>query len=196
MANILPGAAAPSRRIDAGVYEARLEAERVLAEARAAARQLSAAAEADAAAIRASARAEGRSEGLADAAEMLVWAAGERDRLIAAVEPEVARLALGIAAKILGREAELGPALVQEVAARALSDARERTLVTLRVHPLDLPAVREREAVLSALVPRVSGIAWVSDASVGRGGVVVETETGSIDAQLEVVSRIFAGVRS
>ena len=105
-----------------------------------------------------------------------------------------------MAAKILGREADRdGSAVALEMARRALAEARERTLVALRVHPLDLQAVRERETDLSPLIPRAQRIAWISDPAVGRGGVVVETENGSVDgrlaSQLEVVRRLWAGLR-
>ncbi|HET7753426.1 MAG TPA: FliH/SctL family protein [Anaeromyxobacteraceae bacterium] len=200
MANIIRALAAPTRRIDGAVHEANLEAERIVGQARAAARELSSAAEEEAARVREEARVAGRREGLSEAGELLVWAAAERDRLLATVEPEVVRLALCVAAKVLGREAEQGGVVAPEVAARALFEARDRAVVAVRVHPVDLDAVREREATLSALVPRASGIAWISDPAVGRGGAVVETETGSIDArlesQLEVVRRVLVGVRS
>ena len=200
MANIIGAVSAPTRRIDGGTYQAGLEAERLVAEARSQAREIAARADAEAACARERARAEGRDERLAAAGETLAWAAAERDRLLASAEPELVRLALGVAAKVLGREADRdGSAVALEMARRALAEARERTLVALRVHPLDLQAVRERETDLSPLIPRAKGIAWISDPAVGRGGVVVETENGSVDgrlaSQLEVVRRLWAGRR-
>ena len=195
MANIIRALQAPTRRIDGGIFEARLGAERIVAEAREAARDIGAAAEADAARLRQAAVEEGRSEAAASASELLAWAASERDRLLATAEAEVVRLALGLAAKILAREAEHGGAVAHDMARRALAEARGRTVLALRVHPLDLAGVREREPELPA---NASGMAWISDPAVGRGGAVVETETGFIDArletQLEVVRRAIASV--
>jgi flagellar biosynthesis/type III secretory pathway protein FliH len=200
MANIMRALPAPTRRIEGEVYAARLEAERLLAEARGEALELTETARAAAAALRESAREEGRRDGAAAAAETLTWAAAERDRLLATVEPEVVRLALAVAARVLRREAEHGRGIAGEMAARALAEARERVCVAVRIHPADLEEVREREAALVAAVPRASGIAWVADPAVGRGGAVVQTETGSIDArldsQLEAVGRVLAAVRS
>jgi flagellar biosynthesis/type III secretory pathway protein FliH len=198
MANIIRMASEPTRRIDGGVFEARAQAERILAEARAAARQIEQAAAESAEGVREGAREAARAEAVSASAEMLVWAAAERDRLLATVEAEVVRLALAVAARVLCREAEHGE-VATDMARRALAEARERTVVALRIHPADLERVRGDEAALSALVPRSSGIAWVADPAVGRGGAVVETETGSIDARLEsqlaVVRRVLSDVR-
>jgi flagellar biosynthesis/type III secretory pathway protein FliH len=199
MGNVIRSLPPPTRRIEAVVYDARREAERILEEGREAARGVRASADAEAEELRARAFAEGREEGLASAAEVLAWAAAERDRLLAAAEPEVIRLALEVSARILEREAAHGSAVAEAMARRALAAARERTVVALRVNPEDVGALSAREGELSALVPRASGVALVSDPTIERGGVVVETDAGTIDARLEaqlaVVRRAFAKVR-
>jgi flagellar biosynthesis/type III secretory pathway protein FliH len=154
------------------------------------------AAEADARRIRESAEAErervlagaaaaGREEGLARAAAALTAAAAERDRLLASAEPELVRLALAVAGKVVAGELALAPEVVARIAAEALAAARDRREVVLRVHPADAGLLRAEEPRLLEALSRARAVAVREDPAVGRGGVVVETEAGTVDARIE-----------
>lgn len=183
------------RRVPARVFEAdRWVRERAaLAEGRA--RAVLAEAEAEAAHVRAAAREAGRREGFALAASTLAAAALERDRILAAVDREVAELAIDVARKVLGRHLETFPAAVVDLVARGLAGARGRREVLVRVHPEDAAAVRAAEGDLAGRLAR-SPLGIREDPSVPRGGAVVETEGGRIDAgveaQLEEIARAIA----
>jgi flagellar biosynthesis/type III secretory pathway protein FliH len=148
-------------------------AARVLAEAQAARARVLADAEED-----------GRRSGLARAGAVLAAATAARERRLAAVEREIAAIALDVAGKLLGRELASREDAVVDLAARALAGARERREVTLRVHPDDARAVRAAEGALAAILARAP-LAVREDSGVARGGAVVETEAGSIDASVE-----------
>jgi len=179
----LPGSG--SRRVAAEVYEASRRARLVLEEAEAAARRIREAAEADRERLRTEAAASGRQEGLAQASAAIVQGALERDRLLASAEKELVRLAVAVAEKILRREVARDDGVAVEMAARALAEARQRREVTLRIHPADAEAVhRSQERLLSAL-SRARVLDIREDPTVARGGVLVETEAGVIDARLE-----------
>jgi flagellar biosynthesis/type III secretory pathway protein FliH len=113
---------------------------------------------------------------------VLVRAVAERDSLLASVEGDLVDLAFEIARRVLASAADR--AAVTEVAARALEAARLREHVTIRAHPEDLLALRAAEEELSARLVRAHGVALRGDAAVDRGGIVVETEAGRIDARL------------
>lgn len=185
MATILKAAAAVGRRIDGAVFDAAAQARGLLAAAEADAARIRASAEGERERLRADALAEGRAEGLGRAAAALACAAAERDRRLAALAPEVAALAVDVARRVLGRELAQDPAAVVDLAARALAQARERREVVLRVSPEDAALVRGAEGRLAALLARAPGLVVREDASLERGGVVVETEAGRIDARVE-----------
>jgi type III secretion protein L len=174
---------APSRRVPAAVLDATAEARRRLASADEAARATLERARSEAEALCAEARARGHEEGLAEAAEVLLRAVAQRDRLLASAEGDLVDLAIEIARRVLASAAERGA--VADVAARALELARLREHVAIRAHPADLAALRDAEPALLALLARARGIALRPDATIERGGVVVETEAGRIDARLE-----------
>lgn len=175
---------AGSRRIPAVVYDAREVARETRAEGQRQAADLLANARAQAEALRAAAVSAGREEGLAQATEVAARAAFLVDRLLAQAEPELVALALAVAGRVLSRIVERDGGAVVELAARALEAARQRSEVAIRAHPDDLGALRTAEPQLLGSLLRARRLAFIEDASVERGGVVVETEAGSYDARL------------
>jgi Flagellar assembly protein FliH len=101
-------------------------------------------------------------------------------------EPQLVELAFAVARRVLERAVARDRDAVAELAALALESVRERRSVVLRVHPEDALALREAEPGLRDRLGRERCIGLVEDPSVGRGGVVVETEAGAIDARLSV----------
>jgi flagellar assembly protein FliH len=178
--------------------EAAQNAEALLADAHARARALveDAAARADAIAqdARAKAHAEGFAAGreraeremddmLTTMRELLEMARAERRKLLEESEPEMVRLALGIAERVLHQQVALDRGVVIEMAKTAIARLIERDSVTVRVNPADLERMREHREELVA-VGDIRNLRVVEDQRVGRGGVVVETEAGTIDARI------------
>jgi flagellar biosynthesis/type III secretory pathway protein FliH len=185
-----------SRRIPAPLWDATSEARRRLDDAVAEARSIVETARAEADAIRAAAAAAGRDEGLATACEVVARASLEADRLLAGAKAQVVELAFAIAGRVLARAAESDPRVVVESAERALEAVRRRAEVVVRVHPQDLAALQAEEPGLAGRLTRARGLRLAADDAVERGGVVVETEAGSVDAtfaaQLDGLRRALA----
>ncbi len=101
--------------------------------------------------------------------------------LDARVADTLARCAVQLARQVVRSELVTRPALVVQVAQDALAAVTLAARhVTLRVHPADLPLVAEgAEEALRARGARV-----VADESIERGGLVVDSEAGSIDARI------------
>jgi len=115
---------------------------------------------------------------------LLTRARQEVDRRVAGTEAEVKILAVRIAERILRRELELRPEVIADVAKAALADARGRHDFVLRVHPDDVAVL---EADKPGLLARLSVSAHIlirADDSIDRGGCVVESEVGVVDARL------------
>lgn len=108
------------------------------------------------------------------------------DEQLAAMEQDiaatVARSAALLARQVLRNELAAHPAhvaaLAQEAVNAVLMSARQ---MVVRVHPDDLPLVSQGAAeTLSA-----RGARLVADASVTRGGVLIDSDVGTLDASLE-----------
>jgi len=126
------------------------------------------------------------------AAELLASFAQERDRYLGAVEHEVVKLALAVAARILRREAQMDPLLLTGAVRVALGQLSGSTQVRLRVPAAELDLWTEAIALMPnlAIKPVVS-----TGEEMRLGDCRIETEVGSVDlgirAQLGEIERGF-----
>ena len=127
---------------------------------------------------------EGFKESFAQQATAQVGALLEAfDSQLAALDGQIAHALAGsavqLARQVLRSELQARPELVAKVAAEAVSavmlSARQ---ITVQVHPQDLPLVSEGAS--EALAAR--GARLVASSAVARGGVLVQSDVGSIDA--------------
>lgn len=107
----------------------------------------------------------------------------ERHKLMESAEPELVRLAVGIAERVLHQQIALDRGVVVEMARVAIARLVEKESVTVRVNPGDLERMREhRDELLSN--GEIKNFRVIEDQRVDRGGVVVETDGGTIDARI------------
>jgi flagellar biosynthesis/type III secretory pathway protein FliH len=176
----------PGVKVMRGGVVARVEqALEALEAARAEAEALVASARAEADAIREAARAAGQEQGVREVMGALVSARGEYARLIGQAEADMVALALGVAERLVRARLEVDAGLMASLVAGVLEQVRGKRQVVIWAHPADVPAL---EASRGRLVAEVEGAALYieADERVGRGGCVVETEAGRVDARLEV----------
>jgi flagellar assembly protein FliH len=118
--------------------------------------------------------------------------ARERDQYSVRIEPEVVRLALAVAARILRREIQMDPLMLTSAVRVALGQLSKSTRVRMKVPRADLELWSEAMAHMPNLSAR-------PEVQLGErmrtGECVVETEIGSVDigirAQLDEIERGF-----
>lgn len=108
----------------------------------------------------------------------------ERDGFFRRMEPEVARLAVSIAEKIVGREVAEHPEIVLDAIKRSMKRMQEKEFLRIRVNPDNLELVRQRRDDLIAAVDGVEKLEVVDDRRVDAGGCVIESRNGNIDARV------------
>lgn len=174
------GRVVPSEVVDAStagralLTDARRQAEEIVVEAR---RQ--------AAAMRAEAYQQGQADAAAEFTMLLAGARADAARVQAAALPAARGLAARMAEKIVGRAIALDPAVAAEIAAQALAAARVRAgVVTLRIHPADRAAIEAQRADLLSQLGDAIELRVVGDPTVPRGGCVVDTPAGRLDARI------------
>jgi len=198
---IKAGSDAPVRRaiVEAPVFDAKMEAEKLVADARGEAERILAESYHEADRLRQKAAAEGREKGLQAVTELLVGARAAAARARDQAEGELRTLAVRIAEKILGRELQLRAEAVNDVVTQALHHAGEPRDVVVRVNPADLEAVERGKPRLMERVHSARAVSFRGDEAVMRGGCVVESELGVVDArlstQLEAIERALKGDR-
>jgi type III secretion protein L len=183
--------------VDGETFESKLEAERLVAEARAAAEQELQAARDEAERLRRKAELEGREKGLGAVTELLVGARLAAAKARANAEADLRVLAVRIAEKILGRELALDAKSVVDVAAEALRHVGEPRELVLRCSPDDLAALERGKPRLLERCRAAQALVVRADDGIARGGCIVETELGVVDArlstQLEAIERALRG---
>lgn len=170
-------------------------AEQIIAEAQAAAAALLQQARDEAERLRAHARDAGLAEAQAtleqerarlaaqlEAAQAEINA--ERERFLSQAEPEILKLSFAIAEKIIAQEVSQRPEIVVGIIRKSIRRIKDKTGLRLRVNPEDLQLVREARADLIASVDGVEHMEVTDDRRVGRGGCVVESASGTLDARI------------
>jgi flagellar biosynthesis/type III secretory pathway protein FliH len=108
-----------------------------------------------------------------------------RRSLYAQVERDVVKLALEVAKKIVHREIQADREIIQTLVRVALGHVAEKSAVTVHLHPTDYNYILEHRAELSKDGEGGQEVVLLSDKAIQRGGCLVETECGTIDARIE-----------
>jgi type III secretion protein L len=167
-------------------FEALADATQIRAAANAEAARTIETATAEAERLRNEAVAEGREKGLSAVTELLVSARAEAARTRRESHTELRTLAVKIAEKLLGKALALDPAVVVDIAAEALGHAGEPRALRLRCHPDDLTLLERGRPRLLERCRSVGALRIEADDEVPRGGCILESELGVVDARLNV----------
>jgi flagellar biosynthesis/type III secretory pathway protein FliH len=116
------------------------------------------------------ARAHARAE-LAEARLSLEHAHGE---MLRGASESIVEIALAVARRLVGEELALRPERVREIVDEAIERVRRAKGARVRVHPEDAQQLVDLHVHI------------VEDDSITRGGCLVESELGDVDARLEV----------
>ncbi len=159
---------------DALIEEAERNAQSLVEEARAQVKEMIAAA-----------AEEGEREGAAQAEHMRDEIQHLLERMLKEVDGEVVRTAMRVARALLAAETQMREDAVVDVAATALQAAKTARDINLRASPRDAPVLRRDKARLVSVLTRAKDLEIREDRRVNPGGVLIETESGVVDAQLD-----------
>jgi len=107
----------------------------------------------------------------------------DRDRFLRSAEPELVRLALGAAERIVHHEISQNDQFVVETVRAALTRTLARNDITIRVNPDDMAVMREyRDRLLSA--GDFEHLRLIEDQRIDRGGALLESDSGTVDAKI------------
>lgn len=134
---------------------------------------------------------EGVAHGEESAREMLeraraVLAAAEAERTATfnRLEKEILELAQEIAKRIVAAELKTNQEVVLAITKEALTLVRDRPHILVLVHPDDLAVCQQARQQFEALLPDNAVLRILPDLKVERGGCIVDTGEGVVDATL------------
>jgi flagellar assembly protein FliH len=116
-----------------------------------------------------------------------------RDQMIHQTEQQMVQLALAVARRVVHREISIDPDLLIAMARVALDRLGDSAQVTVRLNPDDF------QATTSVRAAQWTGtnVTVVADARIGRGGCLLESDFGTMnagaDAQIHEIARALLG---
>jgi type III secretion protein L len=170
--------------VNAEDFEAMNSAKQIVADAHRKADEIVAEANRKRAEIFATASNEAKAEVVAKQAEEIAKAKMQAGQILANAESDIIDLACKVATKIIGRDLERDPEVLLEICATATEHSRAAKAMIMRVNPKDAAILREKKPRLMEKIGRTLEIAIREDTDIQPGGCIIQTEYGSIDAQI------------
>ncbi|MFY9398223.1 MAG: FliH/SctL family protein [Desulfomonilia bacterium] len=107
-----------------------------------------------------------------------------RESLVETHGRQILEMIFLIAEKIIHRSIQLSPDIVLDTVRAASRYLMETDEIHLHLHPSDFEYIREIEALLAKKLTGRKAFHIVEDSTLDRGGVIIKTEFGVIDASI------------
>lgn len=107
-----------------------------------------------------------------------------RQHIIEKHQDQIIEILMIMTEKIIHREIHLSPDIILDTLRHACSHLTETDEIRLRVHPSDFEYIRDMERVISTQLTGKGNIHFMEDTDIERGGIIIDTEFGEIDASI------------
>lgn len=135
--------------------------------------------------LREQARKEGFDEGLKSFNEHLLHFEQELRRLRHEVQQQILPIALSAAKKIVGKELRLHPETIVDIVMQALTPALQSRRIAIYVNRADKETLEAHRPELKKILEQVQSLTINERNDITPGGVIIETESGIINATIE-----------
>ena len=119
-----------------------------------------------------------------------------RDNYESDLEPQLIKLVMNVCNKILKDKLESDRELIVRTVQDAFREITDKEFIKIRVHHSDLELMREFQPKLLETFHEIKDFEVVPDESVGKGGCILETNEGSVDATMKTqMQKIFDAMK-
>lgn len=108
-----------------------------------------------------------------------------RSELHSSAERQAVELALVIAKKIVGHEVSINKEVIFRVLKETLKRVTDQEEIHIKINPSDLQAIKDAEFQVSSIGKGVENVTLESADAISRGGCLIETNFGVIDARID-----------
>lgn len=108
-----------------------------------------------------------------------------RTSIIDTNREQILEIVFLIAEKVIHRRIQASPDIILDTVRAASDHLTETDEIRLRIHPSDYEYIREIETILSKKLSGKKNVLVMEDNTLDRGGVIIETEFGNIDASIK-----------
>ncbi|MFH1537388.1 MAG: FliH/SctL family protein [bacterium] len=112
--------------------------------------------------------------------------------VLAEAQDDIIRMAMAVAERILHKEIMTDPMAVVSVVKNAIGKVSFKKRFVINVNPLDIEVLQKASSEIAALLDSVESLKFRPDPKVEAGGCIIQTESGTVDAQ---VNRQFQEIR-
>ncbi len=120
-----------------------------------------------------------------------------KKEIINQAQREVVELALAIAKRVVRANVQVNKEIIINMVEETLRRTVDRERIVIRVNPSDVEVIKSNRSQYTSSIEGIENLEIVADRRVSPGGCVVETNTGSvvadIDAQLEEIKEKLIG---
>lgn len=131
------------------------------------------------------ARDSGLKQGHEKAAELKIKLEKLESIILSEMDDSIISTALRLTHEVLADEIKKNPEYIVDIVQTALRDIPEFSQIWLRVNPSDASILIQNKKKIIEALERVKDIDIREDRQVARGGVLIQTESGVIDAQIQ-----------
>ena len=108
-----------------------------------------------------------------------------REAILKNSTDDMLRLVMAIVEQVIPTEISTNPEIIHQTLKKALQAAVRSDEYHIRIHPDDFSVVMEKKPLLLASISGLKNITVESDPSISRGGCLVESQLGQVDATIE-----------
>jgi flagellar assembly protein FliH len=117
--------------------------------------------------------------------KILTEVSGLKGNIYKTIESEMLELIFAVSESVIHREIAADKEMVLNTIKAAVAGIIGKEEIAIKVNPEDLEAARKIKTDIMSSINGLKNVAIDGDPSIGRGGCVVETNFGSIDARIE-----------
>lgn len=110
---------------------------------------------------------------------------GLKMSMLEAAEEQMLQLVLAVAEKVIHMETTTNRDVIRNVLKDAMKSIVDRENMKIRVHPQDFQYMLEIKSDFLKSLDGIKNVVFEEDASVTRGGAIVETMFGEVDARVD-----------
>lgn len=110
---------------------------------------------------------------------------GLKEKMLEAAEEQILQLALAVAEKVIHMETTTNRNVIQNVLKAAMKSIVDRENMKIRVHPHDFQYMMEIKSDFMNNFDGIKNIVFEEDVSITRGGAILETMFGEVDARVD-----------
>lgn len=105
--------------------------------------------------------------------------------ILAGAQDDIIKMAMAVAERILHKEIMTDPMAVVSVVKNAIGKVSFKKQFVISVNPLDIEVLQKASSEIAALLDNVESLKFRPNAGVEAGGCIIQTESGTVDAQVD-----------